>query len=72
MAFLDTVAERIAVQAFEMAEALDKPDLVEQVSRTIGESSPTLQEAYNTAIRYLRAEARAKALLVKAQSGGGT
>jgi hypothetical protein len=71
MAFLETVAERIAVESFEMAEALGQPDLVEEVSRTIGELSPTLQEAYNTAIRYLRAEARAKALLrAKAAQGG--
>ena len=63
MAFLETVAERIAVESFEMAEALGEPELVEEVSRTIGELSPTLQEAYNTAIRYLRAEARAKAVL---------
>ena len=71
MAFLDTVAERIATETFEQAEALGDPDLIEQVSRTIGELSPTLQEAYNTAIRYLRAEARAKALLKSRLGGAG-
>lgn len=63
MAFVDTVAERLAEETFSKAEALGKPELVEQVGRTLGESSPTLQEAFNTAIRYLRAEARAKAML---------
>ncbi|MEM9248914.1 MAG: hypothetical protein AAGB05_09490 [Pseudomonadota bacterium] len=68
MAFVDTVAERLAQETFDRAEELGTPDLIEQVSRTLGESSPTLQEGFNTAIRYLRAEARAKALL--AQQGG--
>ncbi|MEM1431725.1 MAG: hypothetical protein AAGG09_19890 [Pseudomonadota bacterium] len=63
MAFVDTIAERVATETFETAEALGQPDLVDEVSRTIGELSPTMQEAYNTAIRYLRAEARAKAIL---------
>ena len=58
MAFLDTVAERIAVSTFERAQATGDADLVDDVSKLIGQSSPTLQEAYNTCIRYLRAEAR--------------
>ena len=58
MAFLDTVAERMAVATFERAQASGDPDLVDDVSKMIGQSSPTLQEAYNTCIRYLRAEAR--------------
>ncbi len=65
MAFVDTVAERLAEETFETAEELGQPELVEQVGRTLGESSPTLQEAFNTAIRYLRAEARAKAMLAQ-------
>ncbi|MEM0935272.1 MAG: hypothetical protein AAF646_18415 [Pseudomonadota bacterium] len=69
MAFLDTVAERLAAEAFAKAEEIGDPDLVDQVSRMVGESSPTLQEAYNTAIRYLRAEARAKAFL-QSKTGG--
>ncbi len=60
MAFLDDVAERIAVATFEQAQATDDPDLVEEVAKLIGTSSPTLEETYNTCIRYLRAEARAK------------
>jgi len=63
MAFLDIVAERLAIETFEQAEALGDPDLIEQVSKTLGETSPTLQEGFNTAIRYLRAEARAEAVI---------
>lgn len=63
MAFLDTVAERLAIETFEQAEALDDPELIDQVSKTLGETSPTLQEGFNTAIRYLRAEARARAVI---------
>jgi hypothetical protein len=58
MAFIDEVGERIAVAAFEQAQRTDDPELVDEVSKVIGASSPTLQEVYNTAIRYLRAEAR--------------
>jgi len=54
---------RLFVETFEQAEALGDPDLIEQVSKTLGETSPTLQEGFNTAIRYLRAEARAKAVI---------
>jgi hypothetical protein len=70
MAFLDTVAERLAVETFEQAEALGDPDLIEEVSKTLGETSPSLQEGFNTAIRYLRAEARAKAV-IRSRLGSG-
>jgi hypothetical protein len=65
MAFIDTVAERLAVAAFEQAQATDDPDLVEDVSKLIGTTSPTLQEVYETCIRYLRAEARAMEFIQK-------
>jgi len=65
MAFLDDVAERIAVATFEQAQATDDPGLVEEVGRLIGTSSPTLEETYNTCIRYLRAEARAMEFIRK-------
>ncbi|NBC97319.1 MAG: hypothetical protein GVY27_13315 [Deinococcus-Thermus bacterium] len=70
MAFIDTVGERLAVAAFEQAQATDDPDLVDEVSRTIGVSSPTLQEVYDTCIRYLRAEARAQEFMQRKYGGG--
>jgi hypothetical protein len=70
MAFIDTVAERLATETFEQAEALGDPDLIERVSKTLGETSPSLEEAFNTAIRYLRAEARAKAV-IQSRLGSG-
>lgn len=60
MAFIDTVGERLAVAAFEQARATGDDDLIDEVSRTIGVSSPTLQEVFDTCIRYLRAEERAQ------------
>lgn len=65
MAFLDKVAERLAVDTFELATELGEPDLVDEVGKVIGASSTTLEEAYNTCIRYLRAEARARETLKK-------
>jgi hypothetical protein len=65
MAFIDTVAERLAVAAFEQAQATNDPDLVDEVSKMIGTSSPTMQEVYDTCIRYLRAEARAMEFMQK-------
>lgn len=63
MAFIDTVAERLAADAFEQAQTTNDPDLVDAVSKLLGTSSPSLQEAYDTAIRYLRAEARAREMM---------
>jgi hypothetical protein len=63
MAFIDTVAERLAVDAFEQAQATNDPELVDAVSKLLGTTSPTLQEVYDTAIRYLRAEARAREMM---------
>jgi len=65
MAFIDTVAERIAVATFEQAQATNDPELIEEVSKLLGTTSPTLQEVYNTSIRYLRAEARVQEFMQK-------
>ncbi|MEL6203950.1 MAG: hypothetical protein AAFR47_01375 [Pseudomonadota bacterium] len=59
MQFIEKVAERLAVETFEQAQAIGDQDLVEHVGKSIGASSTTLEEAYFTCIRYLRAEARA-------------
>lgn len=71
MALIDDIAESLARDAYALAQELDDDHLVDDVAKSIGSSSPTLEEAYLTAIRYLRAETRARALLDSRRTGSG-
>lgn len=68
MDYLTEIAEKLARDALEQARACNDPDLVEDVAKSIGASSTTLQEAYQTAVRVLRAEQRARDLLTARNS----
>ena len=63
MDLLTQVADKLAQDVLEVERETGDEDLVEQVKKAIGASSTTLEEAYMTAVRVRRAEARARALI---------
>lgn len=62
MSYVDEVALELSGLALQEAELGDEK-FVDQISEVLGASSQTLQEAYLTAIRVRRAEARARKIL---------
>lgn len=69
MPLLEDVADGLARRAAEIAERTQDENLERRVADEIGASSPTLQEAFLTAMRIRRAEARGKKLLDKYEAG---
>jgi hypothetical protein len=65
MALLEEVADGMAKRAAKLALALDDETLERRVAEEVGASSPTLQEAFLTAMRIRKAEARGHLLLDK-------
>ena len=63
---LETIADDFARDVLQAAEEAGDDDIVDQVSKAIGQSSPTFQEAFNTAIRMRRAERRGREALAAA------
>ena len=69
MSMLEDISDKLAQATLEALKGDEESTLQKQVADAIGNSSPTLQEAYNTAMRIRRAEA--KALQVIASYRGG-
>ena len=65
MALLDDMADELAQLALEDEARSGDDQIVRKVAEILGASSQTLQEAFNTAIRVRRAEARACYLLAQ-------
>ena len=63
--YLETVAGQIADLALADQAASGDINIVEQIAAVMGASSQTLEEAYLTAVRVRRAEARARELLAQ-------
>ena len=63
MQLLETVADDLAKRSLAAMDALDDDTITKQVAEALGASSTTLQEAFLTAVRIRRAEARALRLL---------
>jgi len=63
MSLLSELAVALARDAFELSERTGDTTLVEDIATTLESSSSTLQEEFLTAIRYLRADSRARRLL---------
>jgi hypothetical protein len=64
-AYVDKVAGQLAELALADEKRSDDEKIVGEIAEILGASSQTLQEAYLTAIRVRRAEARARKLLVE-------
>ncbi|MEC7760483.1 MAG: hypothetical protein VX874_01065 [Pseudomonadota bacterium] len=71
MQLIDDVADRVAVEVLKLVDETGNPDIIEEVKKVIGTSSQTLEEAFMTAIRVRRAEARALDLLASLRSQNG-
>ena len=63
MALLEEMGEKLARKAIEAETRFGDPTIPEEVSKAIGSTSTTLQEAYLTALRIVRAANRAERLL---------
>lgn len=69
MSLLEDVADGMAKKAAEIYTKTGDETLERRVAEEIGASSPTLQEAFLTAMRIRKAEARGYALLNKYERG---
>ena len=63
--YLERVAGEIADLALEDAKVNGDENIVDTIGEILGSSSQTLQEAFLTAVRVRRAEARARKLLAE-------
>lgn len=63
MDLLEQVADALAKDVLAAVDQTGNEDLVEDIKKTIGASSTTLEEAFMTAIRIRRAEARGRVML---------
>lgn len=64
--FIQDLADGLARDVLEGSNELGDSYFYEQVSKVIGASSPTLQEAFMTSIRIRLAERRGREFLAKA------
>lgn len=69
MSLLENVADGMAQRAADLYIKTGDENLERRVADEIGASSPTLQEAFLTAMRIRKAEARGHALLDKYETG---
>ena len=69
MAMIEDIAERLSKRAIELIFKTGDEKLETRISDEIGVASPTLQEAFNTAMRIRKAEQRAMQLLDKYEKG---
>ena len=63
MTLLEQVADELAQDTIAKIAAGADEELVRRVAEAIANASQTMEEAYLTAVRIRRAEARAKAVL---------
>jgi hypothetical protein len=61
----EEVADRLAQEVIRAAEELGDEDLITDISRVLGTSSTTTQEAFMTAVRLRLAEGRARRTLAE-------
>ncbi|MBO6603830.1 MULTISPECIES: hypothetical protein [Paracoccaceae] len=73
MSIVEELADKLAKDTIEAAEALDDDLLINRVAEVIGASSPSTEEAFRTAVRVRMAEARARKYLAEqlARKGPG-
>ena len=69
MSVLEEVADGLAKRVTDMMTDMNDDAMERRISDEIGASSPTLQEAFQTAMRLRKAEVRGHALLDKYEAG---
>jgi hypothetical protein len=72
MSRVDDIAEKLAEDALDYEQRSGNSSVVTEVSKIIGASSSTLQDAFLTAVRVRRAEALARAYLSDMESKGSS
>jgi hypothetical protein len=75
MRLIEELADALARDVLEQQDFLGDDRFHDKVARVIGAASPTLQEAFTTAVRIRLAERRGRAFLeaaVKARREGGS
>lgn len=65
MPILEDIADGLAREALRLEEELNDLNVVEKVAKHIGTSSPTVEEAFRTAVRMRRAEQGAQRMMAK-------
>jgi hypothetical protein len=68
----EELADKLARDTIEAAEALGDERLVELIAQTVGASSPTTEELFRTLVRVRVAEARARKVLEARIAKGAT
>lgn len=66
------VADQLARESLEIFEKTGDEDIFQEVTKIIGASSQTLEEAYKTAVRVRRAEKRALEMLAQKKAALGS
>ena len=66
----DDIAQKLAEDALAYEKSSGNSAVVTEIGKIVGASSATLQDAYLTAIRVLRAEERARAYLEEMKAEG--
>ncbi|MGB5558007.1 MAG: hypothetical protein WBN04_08335 [Paracoccaceae bacterium] len=70
MSKADELAERLAIDALDYEKRSGNSAVVTEIGKIVGASSSTLQDAFLTAVRVLRAEAQARAYLAEMETKG--
>jgi len=70
MDLAETLADKLTKETLEAIEKTGDEKLMAEMSDAIGASSPTMQEAFLTAVRIRRAEKRARVLLTEFKAHG--
>lgn len=66
MSIVEELGDALAKTTLEAMDHIDDDRFYEKVSRVVGASSPTLQEAFLTAVRVRLAERRGREFVAKA------
>jgi hypothetical protein len=69
MSILEDVADELAQKTLKLEAATGNEKLVSAVADAIGNTSPTMQEAFQTQVRIRRAERRALEVLARHSPG---
>lgn len=65
MSILEEIADSLARDALRLETDTDDLSLVDRIAREIGATSPTVEEAFKTAVRMRRAERKGQLLIAK-------
>ena len=65
MAVMDDIADELAIKALDLEEKTGDEEGIKKIAASLGNSSPTMEETFLTAVRIRRAERRAHMVLAE-------